>query len=149
MSLEIQKATELELNPQQIRFCKFYASDEEFFGNGVQSYIEAYKPKRVGNWYLSAMASSSRLLRNAKISQFINYLLEMRGLNDGFVDKQLEFLVTQHADFKSKLGAIHEYNQLKRRVDGNSNKTLIINISGETATRYGVLPHTDTENSRA
>src|SRR3990167_1139197 len=130
LSLEIQKATELELNPQQIRFCKFYASDEEFFGNGVQSYIEAYKPKRVGNWYLSAMASSSRLLRNAKISQFINYLLEMRGLNDGFVDKQLEFLVTQHADFKSKLGAIHEYNQLKRRVDGNSNKTLIINISG-------------------
>jgi hypothetical protein len=58
------------------------------------------------------------LLTNVKILEFVNSLIEMRGLNDSFVDKQLEFLVTQHADFKAKLGAIKEYNALKKRTEG-------------------------------
>ena len=120
-----------ELSPQQRRFCELYASYEEFFGNGTQSYIEAYNPKRVGNWYKSAMASASRLLGNVKISDYINHLLELRGLNDTFVDKQLEFLITQHADFKSKLGGIHEYNQLKKRTEGGGNKTMILILPAE------------------
>ena len=32
-----------KLTPQQELFCQLYAGDREFFGNGVQSYIEAYK----------------------------------------------------------------------------------------------------------
>lgn len=32
----------LKLTPKQLLFCRLYASDREFFGNGVQSYIEAY-----------------------------------------------------------------------------------------------------------
>ena len=31
-----------KLTPQQELFCQLYAGDREFFGNGVQSYIEAY-----------------------------------------------------------------------------------------------------------
>jgi hypothetical protein len=50
-------------------------------------------------------------LRNVKVSERINELLEQGGLNDHFVDKQLSFLIAQHADFKSKLGAIREYNK--------------------------------------
>lgn len=130
------KALELDLNLKQALFCELYASSEEFFGNGVQSYIQVYKPKQVGNWYNSARATASEILTRPNVLQYINHILEMRGLNDAFVDKQLEFLVTQHADFKSKLGAIHEYNQLKRRVDGGGNKVLVINITGETAKRY-------------
>ncbi len=41
MLLERQR-NELDLTPKQERFCQLYASDRQFFGNGVQSYIEAY-----------------------------------------------------------------------------------------------------------
>jgi len=144
MATELQKEVKINfkdlLNPKHRKFCELYASDEEFFGNGVQSYIEVYKPKKVGNWYNSARADASRLLTSANILGYVNQILEMRGLNDTFVDKQLEFLITQHADFKSKLGGIHEYNQLKRRVDAGGNKTLVLVVSGETAQRYEVNP---------
>jgi hypothetical protein len=128
-----------DLNPRQMQFAELYASDKEFFGNGVESYIEAYEPNQSKpNWYKSACSSASRLLSSVKVYQYINHLLEMRGLNDSFIDKQLEFLVTQHADFKSKLGAIHEYNQLRRRTEGGGNKTLVVIIAGESANRYAV-----------
>lgn len=104
------------INEKQKKFCELYANSEEFFANGVESYIEAYSPKRIGNWYNSAKASASRLLTKVNILDYINNLLELRGLNDPFVDKQLELLITQNADFKSKLGAIKEYNQLKTRI---------------------------------
>lgn len=105
------------LNLKQEEFCRLYATEREFFGNGVESYMEVYdidtsKP----NWYKSACAAASRLLSNVKVSKRINELLEEQGLNDVFVDKQLKFLLTQHADFKSKLGAIKEYNKLKQRI---------------------------------
>jgi len=105
-----------KLNPRQERFCQLYASDEEFFGNGVQSYIEAYNPKRVGNWYNTAKASAWENLTKPDILLRINELLELRGLNDPFVDKQLELLITQNADFRAKIAAIKEYNQLKKRI---------------------------------
>ena len=31
-------------------------------------------------------------------------------------DKQIAFLITQHADFNSKIRAIQEYNKLKQRI---------------------------------
>lgn len=147
MNYELAKKNDFGLNPKHFKFCQLYASSEEFFGNGTQSYIETYKPKRIGNWYNSARSSASDLLTNPNILRCINHLLEMRGLNDVFVDKQLEFLVTQHADFKSKLGAIREYNQLKKRTEIGGNKVLIINITGETAKRFNVPVARDTENS--
>jgi hypothetical protein len=112
---EIEK-TSTFTNRRQELFCQLYARHEEFFGNGTQSYIEAYNPKRKGNWYNSAMASASRLLRDVKILARINEILEETGFNDAFIDKQLSLLITQNADYKSKLGAIKEYNALKARV---------------------------------
>lgn len=106
-----------ELTPKQKFFCELYAGEKEFFGNGVQSYIEAYNPDTTrGNWYKSAAASASRLLRNVKVVAEINRLLEVQGLNDTAVDKQLSFLITQHSDFGSKIAAIREYNKLKQRI---------------------------------
>ena len=111
---------EEKLNERQELFCQLYSSDREFFGNGVQTYIEVYDPDQSKpNWYKSACSAASQILSNTKVCNRINELLELRGLNDGFVDKQLEFLITQHMDFKSKLGAIREYNQLKSRVVNN------------------------------
>jgi hypothetical protein len=114
-----------KLNPKQELFCQLYTSDIEFFGNGVQSYVEAYNPDQSKpNWYKTALASASRLLTNVKVIDRINELLEEKGLNDSFVDKQLKFIITQHADFGSKMSAIREYNKLKSRIIDKSETTV-------------------------
>ena len=106
-----------KLNPRQERFCQLYASDREFFGNGVQSYIEAYSPDQSKpNWYNVARSRASELLTNPNILNRIDELFEAGGLNDQFVDKQMEKLITQDADFKAKMSAIKEYNKLKQRI---------------------------------
>lgn len=116
------------LNLKQEEFCKVYVSETEFFGNGTQSYIEVYKPKQVGSWYKSAMASSSRLLSNVKIIDKINELLQLQGLNDTAVDKQLAFVIAQYGDLTNKVAAIKEYNKLKQRI---TDKAVVdLNLTG-------------------
>jgi hypothetical protein len=105
------------LTIKQKEFCRLYASDREFFANGVQSYIEAYKIDiSEKGAYESAKQCAYRLLTNVDICQEINRLFEDRGLNDNFVDKQLEFLITQQADPRAKIAAIREYNQIQGRI---------------------------------
>jgi hypothetical protein len=105
------------LTLKEERFCNLYATDREFFGNGVQSYIEAYNPDtKAKNWYQTARKSASDLLTKPHIIDRINELLELDGFNDVNADKQLKFLISQHADFNSKLGALKEYNKLKQRI---------------------------------
>lgn len=106
-----------DINERQEKFCKLYATQAEFFGNGVETYLEVYDiDKTKPNWYKTACAAASRLLSNVKVIARISELLEEEGLNNAFIDKQLKFLVTQYADFGSKLGAIREYNKLKQRI---------------------------------
>ena len=119
MSNKRQEKEEIKesLNLRQEKFCQLYATSKEFFGNGVESYLEVYDVDRnKPNWYSIACASASRLLSNEKIVNRINAILEQTGFNDAFVDKELSFLITQHADFQTKLGAIKEYNKLKQRI---------------------------------
>ncbi len=105
------------LNIKQKAFCELYTQSIEFFGNGVQSYIEAYNPDTSKpNWYNSARSSAHNLLTNTDILSYIDKQLESDGFNDQFVDKQIKFLMTQNADFSNKLGAIREYNKLKARI---------------------------------
>lgn len=109
--------TKSKLNPQQELFCQYYASDREFFGNGVTAYAEAYNISLTDKGkYKVAQAAASRLLSNVMILDRINEIFEARGLNDAFVDKQLELLITQNADFSAKTAAIREYNKLKQRI---------------------------------
>lgn len=112
-----------KLTLKEEEFCRLYASKEEFFGNGVRSYIQAYGPKVK---YNSAKVEAHRLLTNPNILERINETLEDVVLNDTFVDKQLSFLIQQHDDFSGKLGAIREYNKLKNRI----NNTLEIKGEG-------------------
>lgn len=107
-----------KLTDSQKRFCELYCSSEEFYGNGVQSYIEAFDVKldKKGA-YNGAKSNAYKLLKMKKILEYINELLDERGLNDQFVDKQLLFAITQHADLKVKVKAISEYNKLKNRVN--------------------------------
>lgn len=114
---ETAPSEKTDLVLRQEMFCQLYTGESEMFGNGVASYVEAYdvdtsKP----NWYKSACASSSRLLSSVKVCERINELLKEGGLTDLNADKQLLFLINQHADFTSKLGAIREYNKLKSRI---------------------------------
>lgn len=123
-----------KLTPKQEKFCVLYTTKEDFFGNGVQSYIEAYQvnKKRKGA-YAAARTNASRLLTNADILRRIDELNEESGLNNAYVDKQLYFLITQHADLGVKLRAVQEYNKLRARyklaLDLNTNKTLNVNIT--------------------
>lgn len=115
--MENNVLNEHNLNPKQEEFCQLYTTDKEFFGNGVESYLEIYDIDRSKpNWYKSACSCASKLLSNAKVIDRISDLLEEGGLNDNFVDKQLKFLLTQKADFGNKMRAIAEYNKLKARI---------------------------------
>jgi len=114
------------LSPQEKKFCTLYGSDQEFFCNGTQSYIEAFevilykgqKPEGAGNYmtYDSVRDAAHKLLTNTHICAEINAQFESRGLNDTFVDKQLEKLITQDAEMSVKIKAIAEYNKLKARI---------------------------------
>ncbi len=111
-----KEKSQSKLNPKQERFCQLYATDKEFFANGVESYIEVYKPKKLGNWYKTARSSASQLLTNMNILKRIDKLLEMKGLNNSYVDKRLAFWITQTAYPTASLEGIKEYNKLKQRI---------------------------------
>ena len=112
-----KKLTENNLNVKQELFCQLFATEKEFMGNGVQSYIEAYdiNTSKPGA-YNAARSSAHNLLTNTDICARITELIDENGFNDQNVDKQLLFALTQCADISSKVAAIREYNKLKKRV---------------------------------
>ena len=121
-----KKKNEDGLTAEEEEFCQIYATDKEFFGNGHESYIEAFKvilykgrkPTGKGNYmtYDSMKNAVYRLLTNDDVLKRIDQLFEGEGLNDQFVDKQLLKVITQDAEFSSKVKAIAEYNKVKQRV---------------------------------
>ena len=111
------KKKKRELNEKQKLFCELYATNREFFGNGTQAYIEAYDIDLTKKGaYASARVDASKLLTKSNILKQINELLDLGGLNDQRVDKELLFLIEQHSELGTKLGAIKEYNKLKERI---------------------------------
>lgn len=99
-------------------FCRCYATTREFFGNGIQSYVEAYKPDMTKKgWYNVAKNMAYRLLTKGDIMKRINELLSPEGWNHGNMDKQLLFVANQYGDLKSKVNAVREYNRVTKRVD--------------------------------
>lgn len=107
-----------KLTLTQERFCQLYVSgDRELFGNGTQSYIQAYgvDVSKKGS-YDVARAGACENLAKPHIIDRINSLLEECWLNDQAVDKQLAFVIHQHADMSSKVSAIKEYNKLRNRI---------------------------------
>lgn len=134
-SIELTDPTKTGLKPQEEKFCQVYISPTEFYGNGTQSYIEAFdvqivtapnakidvdgnKVKEKGlKLTIGAVRDRAyKLLLRSDILERINELLEEGGLNDAFVDKQLKHLIIQSADPRVKLGAIAEYNKLMARI---------------------------------
>jgi hypothetical protein len=120
--------TNRPLTPQQEMFCQNFVLKEEFLGNGTRAYADAYGIKMEGNWWKTAAAAASRLLKSTKISNRINEILKIV-MNDSIVDNELGYVIAQKADLNSKVAAIREYNKLKKRVSDapiNDVKVLVL-----------------------
>lgn len=124
--------TEDGLTLLQEQFCQYYVNaDRELFGNGVQCYLatfgEQYQvQKKRPMKYEVACVLASRELSKVNVIKRINSLLQEGGFNDANVDKQHLFLINQHADLKTKMSAIKEYNAVKKRVENK----LTLEVSG-------------------
>lgn len=132
------------LTLEQEMFCQYFTSPTEFYGNGVQAYASAYSmdvadPRQ----YNSAKSASARLLTNVNVCARINSLLDTGGFNDQNVDKQLLLLISQSADFNSKLGAIREYNKLKARIT----EKLDLTSGNAPITTINIIPVKPRENN--
>ena len=138
------------LTIEQEKFCQVYATTEEFFGNGVTSYANAYgidirDPKQ----YKTAVAGASRLLTNDNVLDRINDLLDMAGFNDVSVDKELLFVMKQKNDLGAKMAGIREYNKLKTRITEKREVTHVLPepILGGIAKNAILLNDSDQEDS--
>jgi hypothetical protein len=107
----------LGLTPKQAKFCELYATDEQYFANGTRCYAKAYKVDLSSKGGQKVAATNAyRLLTNAEILEYVDFILELDGLNDAAVDKELNFLIKQKGDLGVKQRAIGEYNKLRGRI---------------------------------
>lgn len=118
VSLQSAAKTEDGLTLKQEEFCTMYTNpDREVYGNGVLCYLEVFgKDKIPPMSYKVAAVLATRELKKVNIIKRINALLETGGFTEENVDKQHLFLINQHADLKTKLGAVKEFNELKGRI---------------------------------
>lgn len=112
---KVEKRIEIELNPKQELFCKYYATERDCFGNGVQAYLKVYSTKAKPISYKAARVSAYHFLTNPNICKRIRELMDIY-VSDEVVDKELAEVILQHGDLKSKVAAIREYNRVKDRV---------------------------------
>lgn len=124
---------EEDLLPRQQRFVDLYTSlDKKYFGNATACYIDAYGIDRKNPVaYAGAKAQSCKALKRQNIMAAIQKKLSDEGFNDSQADKELTFLMAQHADFKTKLQAIKEYNLLKGRTSRMGHGG--VNIAGDVS----------------
>jgi hypothetical protein len=128
-------AENVKLSPKQELFCQLFASDREFFGNGTQSYIEAYDVdlSKKGAYQVARAGAYENLTKPHLLAR-INELIEFSGLNDVAVDKQLAVVIAQNADYPSKVAAMREYNKLKQRITDKSEQINIVDVTSNGQT---------------
>lgn len=116
-----------KLSVRQEKFCQLYLDyDLDFFGNGVQCYLEVYDiDESKSNWYKTACVAASVLLSNIKVCKRINELLEKGGFNDENITKQHLFLINQHKDFGVKMKALSDYYKLKGKYSANKVEVIL------------------------
>lgn len=131
------------LKPNQELFCRLYAGGGEYFGNGVWSYILAYKKDKdiplttYGSLnetqkraYEIAKADAANLVTNSNIQKRCNELLDDL-IKDEIVDRELAKVIMQNDELSAKVSAIKEYNQLKNRLKPETPNTVINIFSDE------------------
>jgi hypothetical protein len=119
-----------KLNINQEAFCQYYTGGGEYFGNGVWSYILAYKLKvplisysELNEFqkkkYDNARADAAQLLAKGNIRNRCDELLDAL-IKDEIVDRELAKVIMQNKELSAKVAAIKEYNQVKNRVKQDS-----------------------------
>ena len=116
------------LNPNQRAFCEYYAGGGEYFGNGVWSYILAYKKEQdiplisysslneiQKRAYEIAKADAANLVAKSNIQKRCNELLDAL-IKDEIVDRELAKVIMQNSELPAKVSAIKEYNLLRNRI---------------------------------
>lgn len=117
-ALKERKPGEPLANPQHELFCRLYATDREFMGNGTRTYQEVYSQDRDDiKSYNTARANSAELLAKTNIIQRVNELLSDEGFNDENVTKQHLFLINQDSELTVKKGAVEMYYKLKKKLE--------------------------------
>ena len=142
-----------KLNPNQKVFCQLYAGGGEHFGNGVWSYVIAYKLKvplisysslneSQKREYAVAKQTASELLTKPYIIEKCNELVDAL-IKDEIVDRELVRVIMQNDELSAKVSAIKEYNQLKSRIKqpgGDSENPLFIQIAESIAKKNDTNP---------
>lgn len=122
----VSAITGVPLNKKQLDFVNLYTSpDPYFFGVASRCYAKAYGLE-LPKFKNACDTGGHALLKKEHIYKAIRRRITKEGFNDENADKQLTFLISQHADFKAKLGAIKEYNALK----GRTNKAAGLQVNG-------------------
>lgn len=114
-----KKTGNSKLNPKEIKFCEYYAS-QEFFCSGVKSYQKAYPDAS----YDTAKNEASVFLTKPYILEYIDSLLEEMGLNDQRADKELAKMMIQDEDKPSKMKALDMYYKISARMERGLSKAL-------------------------
>lgn len=135
-----ESTTIVTLNLKREKFCQNFCSPSEFFGNGTQSYIDAYGLD-INDKSTYGIASSNAyiLLKKPEILSRIDELLQHGGLNNSAVDKQLSFLIAQKAELGTSLGAIKEYNKLRGRITDK------LKVEGDLSLKFSLSDPVDRE----
>lgn len=106
-----------KLTTKQKKFCEYYATDQDCFGNGVQAYVRAYDlDENDSSQYKTAKANAHKLLGKEHILNEINSLLESEYLNDQFISKQYAFLITQNQNLSVKRQALNDFVQVREKL---------------------------------
>lgn len=141
-------------DPKQEFFCQLYAgmSTRDFFGNGTNSYLYAYKYQdeidkleveeiglvgegtakrtreidaRIKQLKSSAKTSGNRLLRVVHISRRVNFLLDSI-LSDEMMDREMAFVIGQRFDLMSKVNAYDKVTKIKNRISDKLSGELVV-----------------------
>jgi hypothetical protein len=134
------KPKEETLSPQHMMFCNLYVKNSDLFGNATMCYADAFgfeleslsqeaiysDPDEFGHKelledspytkaYNVCSVNGNRLLRNAKIDDYIKVLLNELMTNEN-ADAELAWVMKQRKDLGPKIQALREFNKLKNRI---------------------------------
>lgn len=138
-----QKVDSNKLNLNQKTFCELYTKNSALFGNATICYGIAYGYEldtlsQESEWseydefgkreklsdspydmaYNVCSVEGNRLLRNPKINEYINSLLNSMMTNED-ADAELSWVMKQRTDMGPKVQALREFNKLKSRIVNN------------------------------
>lgn len=103
-----------DLNERQKLFCELYCFDKDCFCSATKSYMKAYNLKDTQR--AVAGQSGYRLLKNVQIKKYMNKELD-KLYNNIEIDRHHTKLIFQGKNLLVSLGAIQEYNKIKKRIE--------------------------------